>query len=303
VCTRVCALKLDACIYVLCIDACAPYLCVCVCVQEEMQVGSYVAGRDYLRDTWRDLRERAMAIPYKLRSELRLLQTYLLARRLGKMGDYEGAARVLIFVAKNISKFPSHVVKILTSTVVMTQKAGLKRSSYEYACQLMQPEYRNLVDGKVRKRIEQLVRRPVKEEKDEAVSACPFCQFEIPESQLDCSNCKNRIPFCCATGKHMVLSDWTACPQCQFPALFTPFVKQIAELKTCPMCERGVQLTDIEKLDIDDAKKAVMQHGVAAKAPGDEERPDGPPPAFADGEAPVSRQGFGEAPPPRQGFA
>jgi WD repeat-containing protein 19 len=53
---------------------------------------------------------------------------------------------MLIRVAKSISKFPSHVVPILTSTVIECQRAGLKRSSFEYASMLMRPEYRNTVD-------------------------------------------------------------------------------------------------------------------------------------------------------------
>lgn len=52
------------------------------------------------------------------------------------------AARMLIRVARNISKFPKHVVPILTSTVIECHRAGLKKTSYEYASMLMRPEYR-----------------------------------------------------------------------------------------------------------------------------------------------------------------
>lgn len=64
------------------------------------------------------------------------------SQTLVKMGDHEAGARMLIRAAKNISKFPAHVVPILTSTVIECQRAGLKKTSFEYASMLMRPEYR-----------------------------------------------------------------------------------------------------------------------------------------------------------------
>ena len=43
-------------------------------------------------------------------------------------------------VARAISKFPAHVVPILASTVIECQRAGLKKTAFEYACGLMRPE-------------------------------------------------------------------------------------------------------------------------------------------------------------------
>ena len=68
------------------------------------------------------------------------------------------AARMLIRVANSISKFPTHVVPILTSTVVECQRAGLKNSAFGYAAMLMRPEYRQKIDAKYKKKIEQIVR-------------------------------------------------------------------------------------------------------------------------------------------------
>ena len=45
-------------------------------------------------------------------------------------------------VARNISKFPKHIVPILTSTVIECHRAGLKKTAFEYASMLMRPEYR-----------------------------------------------------------------------------------------------------------------------------------------------------------------
>ena len=75
-----------------------------------------------------------------------------------KLGDHRMAARMLVRVANSISKFPSHVVPILTSTVVECQRAGLKNSAFSYAAMLMRPEYRQKIDAKYKKRIEQIVR-------------------------------------------------------------------------------------------------------------------------------------------------
>ena len=75
-----------------------------------------------------------------------------------KLGDHRMAARMLIRVANSISKFPTHVVPILTSTVVECQRAGLKNSAFGYAAMLMRPEYRQKIDAKYKKKIEQIVR-------------------------------------------------------------------------------------------------------------------------------------------------
>ena len=58
------------------------------------------------------------------------------------LGDHLGAARLLTLVARSISRFPRHVVPILTSTVIECHRAGLKKTAFEYASMLMRPEYR-----------------------------------------------------------------------------------------------------------------------------------------------------------------
>lgn len=68
--------------------------------------------------------------------------SYTLVKSLIAIEDHVTAARMLIRVARNISKFPKHVVPILTSTVIECHRAGLKKTSYEYASMLMRPEYR-----------------------------------------------------------------------------------------------------------------------------------------------------------------
>jgi WD repeat-containing protein 19 len=155
---------------------------------------------------------------------------------------------MLIRVAKSISKFPQHIVPILTSTVIECQRASLKRSSFEYASQLMQPENRQKVVEKFRRKIEAIVRRKPQEEKEEDLSPCPICQFEISETVLDCPSCKNYLPFCATSGQHMRLDDWCVCPSCTFPSLYSKFLMRIKTSKTCCMCKQTVELSQIVKL-------------------------------------------------------
>ena len=83
---------------------------------------------------------------------------------------------MLIRVANNISKFPSResfvcafvsvwsevcvadIVPILTSTVIECHRSGLRKSAFSYATMLMRPEYRDKIDPKWKKKIEQIVR-------------------------------------------------------------------------------------------------------------------------------------------------
>lgn len=45
-------------------------------------------------------------------------------------------------LCRSISKFPKHMVPILTSTIIECNRAGLKKTAFEYAAMLMRPEYR-----------------------------------------------------------------------------------------------------------------------------------------------------------------
>ena len=41
----------------------------------------------------------------------------------------------------------------------------------------------------------------------------------MPESDLHCDQCKNSLPYCVATGFHILPTDLTICPNCKFPAI------------------------------------------------------------------------------------
>lgn len=71
----------------------------------------------------------------------------------------------------------------------------------------MKPEYRKNIDPKYSKKIEAVVRKPPKKEKDgdsfsdpsEHLSPCPYCENMLPETEITCNTCKNNISFCIVT--------------------------------------------------------------------------------------------------------
>lgn len=71
----------------------------------------------------------------------------------------QGAARMLVRVARNITGFPRHVVPILTSTVIECQRADMKSTAFEYAAMLMRPEYRDDINPAYKRKIEAMVRK------------------------------------------------------------------------------------------------------------------------------------------------
>ena len=73
----------------------------------------------------------------------------------------------------------------------------------------------------------------------------------VLDTQLECPTTKNVIPYCIATGKHIVLHDLCVCPSCAFPASFTAFTKLIDQMEdhSCPMCNQPIALATIRKME------------------------------------------------------
>jgi WD repeat-containing protein 19 len=180
-----------------------------------------------LYETIKQLESQRVRVPRALRSNFVLLHSYMLVKSLARREDHEGAARMLLRVAKNVSKFPSHVVPILTSTVVECQRAGLKNSAFQYASTLMRQEHRGKIDKNVRRQIEAIVRRPSRDEEPEALSECPISGIPIPVTQLECPTTKDALPMCVVTGRHMERGDWCICPVSGMPALLTAYKRYI----------------------------------------------------------------------------
>ena len=200
-----------------------------IIARQEQDLGNYPLAHSVVVETIRQLEDAGMKVSLQLRQTFVLLHSYMLVKSLVKRNDHEGAARLLLRIAQSVSKFPLHVVQLLTSTVIECQRAGMKASSYEYAAMLMRPEYRPLIDANLKRKIEAIVRRRFAQgdEPDEDTSSCPVSGQEIPRTQLECPTTRDALPMCVVTGRHMVLEDWCFCPVSKFPALYSEYVRYI----------------------------------------------------------------------------
>ena len=109
----------------------------------------------------------------------------------------------------------------------------------------------------MKRKIEAIVRKPgEKTDVEEPQTPSPFDPgVRLPETALECPSTRNTIPYCIATGRHIVLSDLTVCPSCEFPASFSAFTKLMEAEGACPMCSLPVDLASIRKLDADEARE------------------------------------------------
>ena len=144
-------------------------------------------------------------------------------------------------------------------------RSGLKNSAFTYAAMLMRPEHRKEIDEKYRKKIEAIVRKPQRTEEPEKVSRCPYCPNEVPDSELYCDQCKNNLPYCVATGYHIVPTDLTLCPLCKFPAIKSEFVKLAEDGVVCPMCVETVAVSDIRAVAVGQLAKGQQEEEEVAE--------------------------------------
>jgi len=202
-----------------------------IIARQEQDLGNYALAHSVVVETIRQLEDAGMKVSLQLRQNFVLLHSYILVKSLVRRGDHEGAARLLLRIAQSVSKFPLHMVQVLTSTVIECQRAGLKASAYEYAAVLMRPEYRPSINPDLKRKIEAIVRRRVAqgEEAEEATSACPVSAQQIPVTSLECPTSREALPMCVITGRHMVLDDWCFCPISKCPALYSEYVRYIED--------------------------------------------------------------------------
>ncbi|CAD7950767.1 unnamed protein product, partial [Amoebophrya sp. A25] len=165
--------------------------------KQEQDAGNYRVAHDLMYSTVRDLTSQNLPVGLELYRRLTLLHSYVIVKRIVKLGDHHNAATMLLRAGSNIEQFPEHVVPILTSVVIECQRAGLKQEAYTYAAMLMRPEYRTQISEQYKRKIETIVRK--KQSADEgapppdAISAgnapCPYCATMIARSSVDCSHC------------------------------------------------------------------------------------------------------------------
>ena len=115
---------------------------------------------------------------------------------------------------------------------------------------LIRPENIDQIPPKFKSKIEGIARRPVKaEDEAEPMTPCPVCRFEIPETKLDCPSCKNLLPFCLASGKHVLINDYSKCPNCLMPANYTEMKRVLEGEPVCPMCAAEVMPIQVKISD------------------------------------------------------
>jgi WD repeat-containing protein 19 len=182
--------------------------------------GEYKSSRDLLWDIIRQLQKHNVAVSQDMRQNLMVVHSYLLVK-LQKDKNKMIGTLLLKRLARFVSKFPAHAANLLVMAVVECSRNGFKRSAYEIATKLLQPEYESKLKPDVKKKIQTTVRRRELDEAQEEVSKCPACGVDLAISELYCGQCKSAIPFCGFTGMHMVRDDWCECPHCTAPASFT----------------------------------------------------------------------------------
>eukprot|EP01035_Chromulina_nebulosa_P018174 gene18174-23832_t len=200
-----------------------------IIARQEQDLGNYSLAHSVISEIIRHLEDNNIRVSLQIRQLFILLHSYILVKIFVKHNDHVNAARLLLRVAQNISKFPQHMIPILISTVIECQRGGLKKSSYEYAVMLMRPEHRLSIDVNIRRKIEMIVRRKssIVDETPEDLSPDPISNQLIPCTQLESPVTRDAIPMCIITGKHLVLDDWCFCPNSKFPALYSEYLKYI----------------------------------------------------------------------------
>lgn len=77
--------------------------------------GNYRSAHDVLVQLYQDLRHEGLTVPSEFKANLTLLHIYTLVRVHVRKGNHLNAARLLIKVAANISKFPAREYFVLLS--------------------------------------------------------------------------------------------------------------------------------------------------------------------------------------------
>ncbi|XP_055683364.1 WD repeat-containing protein 19 isoform X1 [Lutzomyia longipalpis] len=230
-----------------------------IIANQEQLAGKYRSAHNLLFSMYQELRRNNLSIMADMRSSLVLLHRYILVRIHIQLGDHLQAAKLLVQVATNISQFPTHVVPILTSSVIECHRAGLRASAFTFASTLMRPEYRTQIDEKYSRKVEGIVRkapRGIKELSDEAtleMTPCAACGVQLLSMETTCHQCKTTLPICIATGQHLVADGIAACPECDFPGIKDAMIRVFDATNSCPMCGESVdsnRLKDIEDISV-----------------------------------------------------
>ncbi|KAF6022231.1 WDR19 [Bugula neritina] len=78
-----------------------------IIAREEQNAGQYRNAHDVLFNMYEELRKEGIKVPVDMQNNLMILHSYMLVKQHARKGQHLIAARLLIRVANNISKFPS----------------------------------------------------------------------------------------------------------------------------------------------------------------------------------------------------
>ena len=202
--------------------------------------GEYKPSRDILFDVIYQLQKHEITVSNEMKQSLMIVHSYLLIKP-HRDKNKVIAALLLRRLSKYISKFPAHAANLLVMGVVECSRVGMKKSAFEIATKVLQPEYEGKVKPEVLKKIQTTVRRKDMSEIEEEKTKCPVCGVGVPISELYCGSCKSNLPYDSFSGMHMVREDWCECPHCKFPCSFATMQQE----KKCPLCGTNVDKPEL----------------------------------------------------------
>ncbi|KAI6201750.1 WD repeat-containing protein 19 [Aphelenchoides besseyi] len=208
-----------------------------IIAQEQQSRGSYRTAHQLLFSMRQSLKSQKIYVPTELEDWLMILHSYIIVKKHVTSGNDMTAARLLIRVTTNISRFPQHEIEIMTSTVITCAKAGLRETAFKLAVRLLQGRNKDKMDKKYRRKLETIVRKADNvSDKPEVMTACPECATDTREFDLACAGCKSTIPYCIVTGKHIIANDFAVCASCGMPGFYSEFQQLSNNNEPCPMC-------------------------------------------------------------------
>ena len=217
---------------------------------DEQKFSKYNEAHQILLDIYISLKDKNLPVSLELNHRLSVLHSYRIAKKYIRLKKPMEAARNLLRVANNITMFDVDKVKIMTTVALECQEAGLHRSSAAWAIELMK-DHKGAIPENYKSAISKISRKAYKNE-DELMPLylpCPFCKKDVPEYDLKCNGCYNVIPFCIASGKHVILKELSKCPHCNFPCNIPEMKGLLINEVKCPMCGGEVDPNLLQPLD------------------------------------------------------
>lgn len=219
--------------------------------KQERELGNYKVSHYQLYTTMSEMKNQSVRVPSDLRNAFLLLHSYVLVKKLVKMGKHVNAALMLRRVVESLSEFPQHTVMILTTAVIECYRSGMKKKAFEYASTLMRAEYRGDIPEKYKKKIESIVRKhksTINDPEEETTFSPYDSTVRVPVTELMCPTTRQELPWCICTGYHVVANDMCICPNSGMPAIYSEYVKWIETNGTDPITDKPVHINDVIKL-------------------------------------------------------